>query len=78
MTNNVAMMVDINGRQRTNVEAGTVTANCNINATQTLATVTTVATVSNQTNIAGYSAADQIPSFINMNGIGLRDRIIVS
>ena len=78
MTNNVAMMVDINGRQRTNVETGTVTANCNINATQTLATVTSVTTLANQTNVGGYSAADEIPSMINTNASSLRTNIIVS
>lgn len=41
-----------------NISAGTVTANCNINATQTLATVTTVSTVTNVANTGGVNTFD--------------------
>lgn len=75
MTNNVAMAIDINGRQRTNIEAGTVTANCNINASQTL---TTVSTLANQSSIGSYSANDQVPAIMNNNAMLLRTGIIVS
>jgi hypothetical protein len=41
-----------------NLAAGTVTANCNINATQTLATVSTVSTVTNVANTGGVNTFD--------------------
>jgi hypothetical protein len=41
-----------------NISAGTVTANCNINASQTLGTVTTVGTVTNIPTIANITSFD--------------------
>lgn len=75
----MGMSVDINGRQRTNIETGTVTAS--IAAAQTLATVTsvgTVSTITNQGSIGGYSANDIVPSNLNNSAMLNRQNISVS
>lgn len=75
----MGMSVDVNGRQRMNVETGTVTAS--IASAQTLATVTTVTTVStltNQGSIGGYSANAMVPSNMNNSALLLRNNISVT
>ena len=73
--NYLATAMDINGRQRVNVETGVITAS--IASAQTLATVTTVATLQT-TGAANYSNNDMIPSLMNMNAFNIRSRITVS
>jgi hypothetical protein len=45
---------------------------------QTIATVTTVATLTNQTQIGGFAANDQIPALMHMQADNLRRNISVS
>jgi hypothetical protein len=49
-----------------------------IAAAQTLATVTTVATLTNQAQIGGFAANDQIPSLMHLQADGLRSNILVT
>lgn len=75
----MGMSVDINGRQRMNVETGTITAS--IASAQTLATVTTcgtVTTLTGQTNIGSYAANDMVPSNLNNSALLLRQNIVIS
>lgn len=75
----MGMSVDVNGRQRMNVETGTITAS--IASAQTLATVTTVGTVTTvtgQTNIGSYAANDMVPSNMNNSALQLRQSISVT
>lgn len=71
--NYLATAFDTSGRQRVNVETGSVTI-----ASGTVTTVTTVATVTNQTNIGSWAAIEQIPALMNSNAHGLRSGITVT
>ena len=69
-------MPDTAGRLRVNVELGALTAS--IAAAQTLATVTTVATLTNQTQIGGLPAFEQIPALMRLGADSLRRNVSVS
>jgi hypothetical protein len=72
-------MPDTAGRLRVNVELGAITAS--IAASQTLANVTTVATLNslvNQIQIGGLSATEQIPSLMRLGAGSIRRNITVS
>jgi hypothetical protein len=49
-----------------------------IDASLTLATITTVGTVTNQTNVGGNPAFEQIPALMRVAADGLRNRINVT
>jgi hypothetical protein len=66
---------DTANRMRVNIETGT---NMTITSLPTLGTVTTVATVSNQTSIGGIIAADQVPALMCIAAQGLRRNITVT
>jgi hypothetical protein len=53
-------------------------ANLNATVSGTLSTVTTVSTVTNQSQVGGYSANDQIPSFLSIAAASLRRNITVT
>lgn len=57
-------------------------ANCNMNANQAgtwnIGTVTTLTTMSNQTQIGGWNANDQIPALMHMQADNLRRNISVT
>lgn len=63
------MLPDTAARMRVNVEAGTL---------PTVSTVTTVATLTNQINIGGLSATEQIPSLMRLGADSMRRNISVS
>lgn len=65
-----ASIPDVSGRARVAVES--------LSSGMTLATVTTVGTVTNQTNIGGNPATVVIPSFLGIAASAHRDRIQVS
>lgn len=62
--------VDINDRMTTNIETGTVVIGSG--------TVTTVATVSNQTNIGGRDASHATFALANMSALHIYDNIRVT
>jgi hypothetical protein len=66
-------MPDAAGRLRVNVELGALTAS--IAAAQTLATVTTL---TNQTQIGGLPAFEQIPALMRLGADSLRRNVSVS
>ena len=66
-------MPDTAGRLRVNVELGALTAS--IAAAQTLATVTTL---TNQTQIGGLPAFEQIPALMRLGADSLRRNVSVS
>jgi hypothetical protein len=72
---------DTLGRQRVTIEAST-TVPVSGSVTATVASTTlasgTLTTLSNQTQIGGLAAVDQIPSLMNMVGQNLRRNIIVT
>jgi hypothetical protein len=60
-------------------EARQATAgNLNANVSGTLSTVTTVSTVTNQAQVGGFAANDQIPSFLSIAAASLRRNITVT
>jgi hypothetical protein len=61
---------DLLGRQRVSIDV--------ISAGLTLGTITTVGTVSNQTQIGGFVAADQIPALMHMSADNIRANIKVT
>jgi hypothetical protein len=63
-------MPDTAGRLRVNVETGAVTVGSG--------TITTVATLTNQTQIGGLSATEQIPSLMRLGADSARRNITVS
>ena len=65
-----ASLPDVSGRSRVAVES--------LSSGMTLATVTTVGTVTNQTNIGGNPATMVVPSFLGIAASAHRDRIQVS
>jgi hypothetical protein len=67
-------MPDTSARNRVNVETGTVA----VSSLPTLATVTSVTAVANQTNIGGIAANPQIPSLMMLTADNLRRNITVS
>lgn len=77
--NYLATAFDTSGRQRVNVETGSVTiASGTVTTVTTVTGVTTVATVTNQTNIGSWAAIEQIPALMNSNARGLRSGITVT
>lgn len=65
--------VDINDRMTTNIETGTV-----VIGSGTVTAVTTVATVSNQTNIGGRDASHATFALANMSALHIYDNIRVT
>jgi hypothetical protein len=61
---------DANGRVRVSVDAMT--------GTLTLTSLTTLSTLTNQTQIGGYPCNDQVPSLMNIAAKSLRNQIVVS
>ena len=74
----MGMAVDINGRQRTNVETGTLTTVGTVSTVTTVTGVTTVSTLTNQGQIGGYNANDMVPANINNSALFLRQSVSVS
>lgn len=72
-------MPDTAGRLRVLAENPTA---ANLNATVTgtvnVGTTTTVSTVTNQTQVGGFNANDQIPALMNANAASLRRNISVT
>jgi hypothetical protein len=66
-------MPDTASRLRVNVETGAVTAS--LAANQTLTTLTTL---SNQTNVGGLAGTEQIPSLMRVAADSLRRNVIVT
>lgn len=58
--------------------AGNLAVTANIAGSQTLATVTTVGAVTNQAQIGGFAAQDQIPALMHLQADGLRANIQVT
>jgi hypothetical protein len=69
------LTVDAAGRLRMDLTSSTGGATVTLNGVSTVATVTTLA---NQTNIGGFSAADQMPALYKIAGESLRRNITVS
>lgn len=67
-------MPDAAGRLLVNVTGQTVT----VAGTIAVSTATTVTTLTNQTNIGGFSATEQIPSLMRLGANTLRGNIVVT
>jgi hypothetical protein len=74
------IMPDASGRNRVNVETGTVAVSSlpTLAAVTTVATVTTTGTLTNQTNIGGIAANPKIPYLMMLGADNLRRNITVS
>lgn len=78
LTRTIGMTLpDIAGRQRVNVETGSI----GVSSLPTLANVTTLATLTalvNQQQMGGFAANDQIPALMRMSAAVLRNNITVT
>lgn len=74
LTHTIGMvMPDTAGRQRVVVDA--ITSSVSLSS---VGSVSTVTTLSGQTNMGGYPANDQIPALMRMSADALRRNIVVS
>lgn len=75
------VMPDTVGRLRVlaeNPTAANLTMTASLAAGQTLAGLTTLSTLTNQTQVGGFNANDQIPALMNANAGSLRRNISVT
>jgi hypothetical protein len=75
------VLPDTTGRMRVNIETGSnvaITSLPTLSTVTTVGTVTTVATTTNQTQIGGIIAVDQVPALMCIAAQGLRRNITVT
>ena len=78
------MMPDAAGRMRVSLDAASATVAAtqsgtwNVGTMTTLSTLTTCSTLTNQNQVGGYSANDQIPALMHLSADCLRRNITVS
>lgn len=78
LTRTVGMaMPDASGRLRANVETGSIAVSSlpTLAAVTTVTTVTTVGSMTNQVQIGGFAAADQVPALMRIAASALRNNI---
>lgn len=83
LSRNVGMAYpDVAGRLRVNVETGTLIATqataANLNATVSLAASQVLATLTNQAQLGGNAANDQVPALMHLQADSLRRNISVT
>jgi hypothetical protein len=75
------VLPDSTGRMRVNIETGSnvaITSLPTLSTVTTVGTVTTVATTTNQTQMGGIIAVDQVPALMCIAAQGLRRNITVT
>ena len=78
----MSTVFDLGGRFRVNIETGTLTGVTTVATVTTVGTVSTITggtitTLTNQSQIGGVPANDQMFALMSMNAYNLRDRITV-
>lgn len=79
LTRTIGLMTpDAAGRMRVTVESAPAVVAASQSGTWNLSTLTTCSTLTNQSQVGGYGANDQIPALMHLSADSLRRNITVS
>lgn len=79
LTRTIGLMTpDVAGRMRVTLESAPGVVAASQSGTWNLSTITTCSTFTNQSQVGGYSANDQIPALMHLSADSLRRNITVS
>jgi inactivated superfamily I helicase len=79
LTRTIGLMTpDVAGRMRVTLESAPGVVAASQSGTWNLSTITTCSTLSNQSQVGGYGANDQIPALMHLSADSLRRNITVS
>ena len=79
LTRTIGLMTpDAAGRMRVTLESAPAVVPASQSGTWNLSTITTCSTLTNQSQIGGYGANDQIPALMHLSADSLRRNITVS
>jgi len=79
LTRTIGLMTpDVAGRMRVTLESAPGVVAASQSGTWNLSTLTTCSTLTNQSQVGGYGANDQIPALMHLSADSLRRNITVS
>jgi inactivated superfamily I helicase len=79
LTRTIGLMTpDVAGRMRVTLESAPGVVAASQSGTWNLSTITTCSTLTNQSQVGGFSANDQIPALMHLSADSLRRNITVS
>ena len=79
LTRTIGLMTpDAAGRMRVSLESAPAVVPASQSGTWNLSTITTCSTLTNQSQMGGYGANDQIPALMHLSADSLRRNITVS
>jgi inactivated superfamily I helicase len=79
LTRTIGLMTpDLAGRMRVTLESAPAVVPASQSGTWNLSTITTCSTLTNQSQVGGYGANDQIPALMHLSADSLRRNITVS
>jgi inactivated superfamily I helicase len=79
LTRTIGLMTpDAAGRMRVTLESAPAVVAASQSGTWNLSTITTCSTLTNQSQVGGYGANDQIPALMHLSADSLRRNITVS
>jgi inactivated superfamily I helicase len=79
LTRTIGLMTpDLAGRMRVTLESAPAVVPASQSGTWNLSTLTTCSTLTNQSQVGGYGANDQIPALMHLSADSLRRNITVS
>ena len=79
LTRTIGLMTpDVAGRMRVTLESAPAVMAASQSGTWNLSTITTCSTLTNQSQVGGYGANDQIPALMHLSADSLRRNITVS
>jgi inactivated superfamily I helicase len=79
LTRTIGLMTpDAAGRMRVTVESAPAVVPASQSGTWNLSTITTCSTLTNQSQVGGYGANDQIPALMHLSADSLRRNITVN
>jgi inactivated superfamily I helicase len=79
LTRTIGLMTpDAAGRMRVTVESAPAVVAASQSGTWNLSTITTCSTLTNQSQVGGYGANDQIPALMHLSADSLRRNITVN
>ena len=79
LTRTIGLMTpDVAGRMRVTLESAPAVVPASQSGTWNLSTITTCSTLTNQSQVGGYGANDQIPALMHLSADSLRRNITVS
>ena len=79
LTRTVGLLTpDMSGRMRVTLESAPAVVPASQSGTWNLSTITTCSTLTNQSQVGGYGANDQIPALMHLSADSLRRNITVN